>query len=174
MAARASLRASGAEVRSSLKSFRQLRRRRPAGRISRITSAARSAVRRATARRFPADAPLVDALLLGERGEVPAATTQALARTGLVHLVAISGLHVGVIVTALFALLRLSGLARPHAALACACALPMLYGMVVPRPSVARACLMAAAVLLGISTGRRTSAINGLALATLTLTVTDP
>ena len=46
--------------------------------------------------------------------------------------------------------------------------------MVVPRPSVARACLMAAAVLLGISTGRRTTAINGLALATLTLTATDP
>jgi competence protein ComEC len=174
VAAGAPLMASGADVRSSLKSFRQMRRRRPAGAISRITSAGRSAVRRAIARRFAEDAPLVDALLLGERGEVPAATTQALARTGLVHLIAISGLHVGVIVTALFALLRLSGLARPHAALACACALPLLYAMVVPRPSVARACLMAAAVLLGIATGRRTSAINGLAVATLALTATDP
>lgn len=170
----APLMASGADVRSSLKSFRQMRRRRPAGTISRVTSAARSAVRRATARRFAADAPLVDALLLGERGEVPATTIQALARTGLVHLIAISGLHVGIIVAAVFALLRFSGLARPHAALICACTLPLLYAMVVPRPSVARACLMATAVLLGISTGRRTSAINGLALATLALTATDP
>lgn len=174
VAAGAPLMAAGADVRSSLKSFRQMRRRRPAGAISRITSASRSAVRRAIARRFAEDAPLVDALLLGERGEVPAATTQALVRTGLVHLIAISGLHVGVIVTALFALLRLSGLARPHVALACACALPLLYAMVVPRPSVARACLMAAAVLLGIASGRRTSAINGLAVATLALTATDP
>ena len=174
VAAGASLRASGADVRSSLKSFRQMRRRRSAGGIARITSSARAAVRAATGRRFADDAPLVDALLLGERGEIPVEMTQALARTGLVHLIAISGLHVGVIITALFALLRLSGLARPLAALACAAALPLLYGMVVPRPSVARACLMAAAVLLGISSGRRTAAINGLALATLTLTAIDP
>lgn len=170
----APLMASGADVRSSLKSFRQLRHRRPAGSVSRILSGGRSAVRRAIARRFTDDGPLVAALLLGERGEVRATTTDALARTGLVHLIAISGLHVGVIVTALFTLLRLSGLARPHAALACVCSLPVLYGMVVPRPSVARACLMAAAVLLGISTGRRTAALNGLALATLALTATDP
>jgi len=170
----APLAASGADVLSSLKSFRQLRRREPARRFARLASATRTAVRDTIAHRFGDDAPLVNALLLGERGEVPAKLTQVLARTGLIHLIAISGLHVGIVVTALFALLRAVGLARVHAALGCALALPLLYALVVPRPPVARACLMALVLLLGIASGRRGAAINALAAATLALTVADP
>ncbi len=59
---RPTLRASGADVRSSLKSFRQLRRR-PGGRLApqRLIAAARTSVRNATAARFQARAPLINA-----------------------------------------------------------------------------------------------------------------
>jgi competence protein ComEC len=137
-------------------------------------SALRAALRDAVAKRFGDDAPLVHALMLGERGSVAPGFDDVLARTGLVHLLAISGLHVGIVVGAAFALLRGIGLPRPHAALAVAATLPLLHALVVPRPPVARATLMAAVVLLGVASGRRGTALNGLALATVVLTATDP
>ncbi len=172
---RPSLRASGADVRSSLKSFRQLRRR-PAGPLApqRLIAAARTSVRQATAAQFQSRAPLINALLLGERGEIPGPSLNAMARTGLIHVIAISGLHVGIIVAVVFAALRAAGLAIPRAANGCLLMLPMIYAFVVPRPAVARACIMAAAILGGVALGRRTSAFNGLALATLLLTLRDP
>jgi ComEC/Rec2-related protein len=168
------LRASGADVRASLKSLRQLRRGASAPIVSRALSATRAAIRETSARRFGAHAPLVNALLLGERGAVAPALTDALARTGLIHLYAISGLHVAIIVSALFAVLRLVGMARPQAAIAVLCLLPLLYGLVVARPPVARACLMAAALLTAVATGRRSAPLGGLALATLVITGADP
>jgi len=172
---RPTLRASGVDVRSSLKSFRQLRRR-PGGALApqRLIAAARTSVRRATARRFQARAPLINALLLGERGEVPRPLLNAMARTGLIHVIAISGLHVGIFIAVLFAALRAAGLAIPRAATGCLLMLPLIYAFVVPRPAVARACIMAAAILGGVALGRRTSAFSGLALATLLLTFRDP
>ncbi len=172
---RPSLRASGADVRSSLKSFRQLRRR-PGGTTAarRLLAAARMSVRRATATQFQTHAPLVNALLLGERGEIPGALLNAMARTGLIHVIAISGLHVGIFIAVVFAMLRAAGMAIPRAAIGCLLMLPMIYAFVVPRPAVARACIMAAAILGGVALGRRTSAFSGLALATLVLTFRDP
>lgn len=171
---RAPLTTDGVDVRASLKSFRQLRPLSPPARVVVAIARARAGVRTAIARRFPRRAPLMQALLLGERDAVPSPINNALARTGLVHLFAISGLHVGIVVTALFALLRSVSLPRPRAALIAGGALPLLYALVVPRPPVARACWMAATLLAGLATGRRTSAINGLALATLLLSAMDP
>ena len=131
-------------------------------------------MRRTVDARFPARAPWVNALLLGERGDIPSASIAVLARTGLIHVMAISGLHVGIAVATLFNALRLSGLARPRTAAICLAALPALHAFVVPRPAVDRASLMAAVVLSGIVLGRRTSAFHGLALATVLLTLRDP
>ncbi|MGD8328474.1 MAG: ComEC/Rec2 family competence protein, partial [Acidobacteriota bacterium] len=167
-------RAGGIDVRATLKSFRQFRAREPASLLQRSAATARAALRAAIRRRFGPDAGLARALLLGERGEVPASLSDALARTGLVHLLAISGLHVGVAVGALFGLLRLAGISRPGAAAAVAASLPLLYALVVPRPPVARASIMAAVLLSGVAGGRRGAAINGLALATLISSAVDP
>jgi predicted membrane metal-binding protein len=47
--------------------------------------------------RFGARAPLVDALVLGRRGTMDPDLKDAFARSGLVHLLSISGFHVGLI-----------------------------------------------------------------------------
>lgn len=58
----------------------------------------RSGAARRVARRVPADvAPLAAALTLAERGDVPPALSRRFADAGLAHLLAISGLHVGVL-----------------------------------------------------------------------------
>jgi len=170
------LRASGIDLRSSLKSFRQLRRR-PTSRwpsIRRMLAPARQWVRGAADRGFDGDAPFVKALILGERGDLPPEQQQEFARSGLIHLLAISGLHVGLVVAALFVGARVAGAAAPLSALACLLALPLISAMVVPRPAVARAVLMAAALLVALVVGRRPDALNGLALASLLLTASDP
>ncbi len=168
------LRASGADVRASLKSFRQFRERPRGGFRPPGLGAARSWLRDRINARFGHTAPLVKALLLGERGEVPDDAVAVLARTGLIHLVAISGLHVSIVLTALFGFLRAAGLPRPRAATLCIASLPLIYGIVVPRPPVARACVMAAVVLVAVARGRRSAPLNGLAAATLALTTADP
>ncbi|MFQ5691263.1 MAG: ComEC/Rec2 family competence protein [Gemmatimonadota bacterium] len=58
--------------------------------------------------RLPADVvPAARALLLAERGDVDAAMTRVFARAGLAHLLAISGLHVGIVAGGLAWLLGL-------------------------------------------------------------------
>ena len=73
--------------------------------------APRSAVRLATERRLaelfgPARAPLAAALTVGAGDQVDRDVRQRFARAGLAHILAISGLHVGIIAAALILLLR--------------------------------------------------------------------
>ena len=57
-------------------------------------------------------AGLAAAVLLGEREQLEHARTEAFIKTGTIHLLAISGLHIGILVGLLFVLLRLAALPR--------------------------------------------------------------
>ncbi len=57
----------------------------------------RDALARRVARLYGPRAPIVDALVLGRRGDVEPALRAAFAASGLAHLLAISGLHVGIL-----------------------------------------------------------------------------
>ncbi|MEX1049993.1 MAG: ComEC/Rec2 family competence protein, partial [Gemmatimonadales bacterium] len=57
----------------------------------------RAAVARRIERLYGSRAPLVEALILGRKGDVDPALREAFAAAGLAHLLAISGLHVGLI-----------------------------------------------------------------------------
>jgi competence protein ComEC len=91
---------------------------------------------------FAEGAPIVKALLIGDRSEMDAATNGDFAKTGIIHLLAVSGLHVGFIYLMLNKLLgflhlppkaRFAALAVLLAAYACLTAL---------TPSVVRASIM--------------------------------
>jgi competence protein ComEC len=60
----------------------------------------------------PVEAGLVRSLLLGERSALEPELEEGFRRTGLMHLLAVSGLHLSVFLAGFWALLRLSGL-RP-------------------------------------------------------------
>lgn len=79
-----------------------------------------------TARLYGDRAPLVDALVVGRRGGMDRDLRDAFAQSGLVHLLSISGFHVGVIVTWVVFLLRRAGV-RLAPALALAAALATTY-----------------------------------------------
>jgi competence protein ComEC len=69
---------------------------------------------------YGARAPLVDALMLGRRGGIDPDLQDRFAQSGLVHLLSISGFHVGLIGAWVFLLVRLLGARRESALVAAA------------------------------------------------------
>lgn len=94
-------------------------------------------------------AALLKGILLGDKRAVPDDIRLAFTRCGINHVLAVSGLHVGLIAAVVFFGLRLLGAARCLNVLATIVVL-VLYAFVTGLPpSVIRACVMASLVLLG-------------------------
>ncbi|HEY6099001.1 MAG TPA: ComEC/Rec2 family competence protein, partial [Anaeromyxobacter sp.] len=132
----------------------------------------------------PAEAGLVRAIGTGDRAALDPATTRSFARSGLAHVLAVSGLHLVVVAFGFeralrWLLLRLEPIAartdprRLSAAVALPAALAytLATGAGVP---VLRAAVAAAAAFGGALLDRETSAANVLALAVLVLLGADP
>ena len=129
-------------------------------------------------------AALVPALVLGDRGGLTPAQWEVFSRTGTSHLIAISGLHVGLVAGAVFLALRWSWsrfprltrrLAAPRAAagaaLLAAAGYAALAGFSI---STQRALAMLAVVLVATMLGRTLRPWSGLALALLAVLLLDP
>jgi competence protein ComEC len=117
---------------------------------------------------------MVDALILGRRGGIPRELQDRFAQSGLVHLLSISGFHVGVITAWVFLLGRLLGLSRGGAlVLGAGIALGYVGFLGWPAPAARAAAL---AVILAISRVRqRRVEPNALLAATcLCVLLVDP
>ncbi|RJS95374.1 DNA internalization-related competence protein ComEC/Rec2 [Salinisphaera sp. Q1T1-3] len=125
---------------------------------------------------------IVEALTLGVRQHISDAQWRVLRATGTSHLVAISGLHIGLIAGLLFGLARwlaLRGRSSAYHArwIACiaafvgACAYAGLAGWALPTQ---RALVMVAAGLLALATARDISGGRALAWAALLVVFVDP
>ena len=120
-------------------------------------------------------ASIAQTLLLGIRGGVPLDVTQTFRDTGTSHLLAISGLHVGVVL----------GLSLPLAAgllgrrrnlyLLLPLGLLWLYALLSAfSPSVERAVIMATLYLVAVAVGRQRSALPALGLAAAVMVAVEP
>ncbi|HEX7117355.1 MAG TPA: DNA internalization-related competence protein ComEC/Rec2 [Longimicrobiales bacterium] len=123
---------------------------------------------------FPDHAGLVEALILEQRGGVDPAVREQFARSGLAHLLAISGLHVGVIAGVLLLLGRIARLGARATGLATVC-FTLAYVLFLGAPHAA----MRAALQLGLVMGMRrlqrpSDPFTPLAAAALALLVADP
>ena len=123
---------------------------------------------------FPQQAGLLQALLLGYRHELPEELHQLFARTGTLHIFAISGLHVGVMAAILIAVLKVAGVSRPRWGLFL---IPLLFFYVVStgmKPSAFRAFTMAAVYFSAPLFHRRSDTPSAIALAALILLAINP
>lgn len=146
--------------------------------------------RRAITARVHAIAPddpaaaVAAALLTGHRGFIDDATLDAMRDAGIAHLLAISGLHIGLVAGLVFAAVRAAIALIPRLALrfdgkkvAAACAIPaaagyaVLAGFTVPTE---RALLMTGLMLTGILIDRRVLSLRTVALAALLILTTAP
>jgi competence protein ComEC len=114
------------------------------------------------------------AVLAGRREGLPPDWRIAFRAAGVAHLLAISGLHLGILTGLLLGLLRLLCLPRPAAALLTAVALAVYVAAVGAPPSALRAGLMTALGLLLWGSGRHPPAGSLLPAALLLLLGTAP
>ena len=123
---------------------------------------------------FPDQAQLLQALLLGYRHELPEQQHQMFARTGTLHIFAISGLHVGVMAAILIAVLKMTGVSKPRWGLFL---IPLLFFYVVStgmKPSAFRAFTMAAVYFSAPLLPRRADTPSALAMAAIILLAVNP
>jgi competence protein ComEC len=117
---------------------------------------------------------LVAGLAIGEISELSETLEQQMRTVSLTHLVAVSGSNCAIVVGLVYLIavrLRFGIAGRTIISLAALVSYILLVG---PDPSVLRAGVMTAAVILMIALGRRTWAINALAIAGIVLLIADP
>jgi competence protein ComEC len=122
----------------------------------------------------PRRAALASALLLGVREDLDDETNAAFAKTGTIHLLSISGLHVGILSMFLFGILRLGFIGR-RLALASVALVTVFYALVIAaEPPALRATIVVLLVCLATLGRRRWQPINLLAAAALVVLAMNP
>ncbi|MBX3200456.1 MAG: ComEC/Rec2 family competence protein [Labilithrix sp.] len=145
---------------------------------------ARAHVRRRIVATFPAEtSPMARALVLGE-DDLPADDQRAFRRSGLAHLLAVSGMHLVLVVMGIVAALRALLVRVPAVAarfdaarIAAGVGLPVawIYAEIAGGSgSAVRAAWMCTVALLARALGRRTAPWRALGLSVLAMSAVDP
>ncbi|MFO7840654.1 MAG: ComEC/Rec2 family competence protein [Fidelibacterota bacterium] len=117
---------------------------------------------------------LVNGLLLGMKSEIPDSISERFRELGISHLLAVSGLHVGLIVIIVYQLLLTLSLPRlARTILICAFLFFYCY-LSGSSPSVIRSSLMTAILLMAPVFQRRYHAVNAVAATAVILLMANP
>ena len=117
---------------------------------------------------------LLKALILGDRGDISEETRELFSNLGIIHVLAVSGLHVGfvlLLLNTIFGLMRLPGNWR-HCL--------VIFGLIFfallteAKPPVVRATVMAVVYLLGRCLEKQSNALNSLGVAGIILLMINP
>jgi len=122
----------------------------------------------------PRLAGVLAGMVIGQRSEIPADTYEDFQRTGVFHVFAINGLHVGLVTAIVLVFLCTMRIPRRWCGLA---GIPLLVLYVFAtgaHPGAVRALVMAGVWLIGWMLVRPTDSLNNLAVAALIILVWDP
>jgi competence protein ComEC len=122
----------------------------------------------------PDQASLTSAILLGNREQVDVERRNKFLKTGTVHLLAISGLHVGILAGLLYCLFKAGWLGRTKCLLLTIVFVVFYAWLVEFRPPVVRATIFIVLFCLARLSGRTGQAFNILALAALMVLMLNP
>ncbi len=120
----------------------------------------------------PNTAGLLRGLLLADRSEISYETKNEFINSGVVHILAVSGLHVGYILFIFIFLFSRFGIYTRSILTICGLLLFMLITGV--PPSVFRATLMAIVIIIAFLSGRSTNLINSIAIAAVIILLYNP
>lgn len=119
-------------------------------------------------------AGVISSMLLGERAYLSEETENLYRRGGISHILAISGLHVSLFGTAVYAALRKSILGR-NGAIPVACAAVLVYGSFVNAgTSTKRAVIMFLLMLLAAVLGRTYDTLSAMSVSMLLILLQSP
>ena len=125
----------------------------------------------------PEELAIVQALLLGQKQQISEEVYQNYADAGAVHILAVSGLHVGIVMLIIgwilspLKRLKKGKFMRSFLIILCLWFFAVLSGL---SPSVVRAVTMFSFISIGLELGRRTSTINSVFLSLLLLVLIRP
>jgi len=119
-------------------------------------------------------AAILQALLVGVRGEISDETEQAFVDSGAIHVLAVSGLHVGYVCLAIWVITGFLRLSLKPRVITTILVLAMYVLVVDVKPSVMRAVIMASMVLVSKGWEKQVNVFNSLAAAALIQTLIDP
>ena len=117
---------------------------------------------------------LVAGLAIGEISELSPELEEQMRIVSLTHLVAVSGSNCAIVVGMVYLIAVALRFGRAGRTVISLTALGLYVLLIGPDPSVLRAGVMAASVIVMIALGRRTWALNALAIAAIILLIADP
>lgn len=117
---------------------------------------------------------LVPALVAGDERRLTDTTRDAFQRTGLTHLLAVSGANLTIVLGVVLLGLRTIGASRRVLLMAGALTVVAFVLVARPEPSVQRAAVMGSVALAGLVVGRPRAGLRALAWAVVVLLVLDP
>ncbi|MFC1676690.1 DNA internalization-related competence protein ComEC/Rec2 [Planctomycetota bacterium] len=117
---------------------------------------------------------LLQALLLGYRGNIDSDTWRAFRRTGLLHFISLSGMHLGILMFSVWWLCKTAGLAKPARAVICIIALTVFLLIVPPRAPTLRAAIICFVFCASFFFRRSPKPYNTLSLAAIILLLIRP
>ena len=117
---------------------------------------------------------LLEALLLGYRGNIDSGTYRAFRKTGLLHFISLSGMHLGILVGIIWWLCKTAGLMKPARAVICIVAISIFLLIVPPRAPTLRAAIICCVFCVSFFFRRRSNSINTLSLAAIILLLIRP
>jgi len=121
-----------------------------------------------------AEGAILEALLLGEDGRLDQRTDRQFQKTGLYHLLAISGAHVAVITFLLYSLLNLLPIRKKTIQIILLFSLIFYAFLVEGQPSVFRAAIMASLFFLGKIIFADVNLLNTLSFSAIILLILNP
>lgn len=117
---------------------------------------------------------LLEALLLGYRGNIDSNTYNAFRKTGLLHFISLSGMHLGILVGMVWWICKTAGLMKPSRAVVCMIALAVFLLIVPPRAPTLRAAIICTVFCMSFIFRRHSNPLNTLSLAAIILLLIRP
>jgi len=119
-------------------------------------------------------ASILKAMLLGERQDIPSYLNDLFIRTGTIHILAISGLHVGIFAFLVFVFLKTARIPRLTRYILTAVILVCYAILTGLKPPIMRATIMSLAILFALVLRRAPNTYNLLGLAALIILFVNP
>ncbi|MBZ0167494.1 MAG: ComEC family competence protein [Candidatus Omnitrophica bacterium] len=117
---------------------------------------------------------VMQAILLGERSAIPSHVRELFIRTGTAHVLAVSGLHVGIVVLMLMIVLQVLRLPRPVQQYLTVIFILMYVLLTGARPSIMRAAIMSIVFIGSLIHEREANSLAMLSCASLLILLLNP
>lgn len=119
-------------------------------------------------------AGLLQALLLGYRANIDSQTYQAFHKTGLLHFISLSGMHMGILIGVVWWLCKTAGLMKRWRAVVCMFVIGIFLLVVPPRAPTVRAAIICFVFCISFFFRRHSNHLNTLSLAAIILLLIRP